>query len=221
MTEQSHPDIVLRNATFFRGNIDKPVLLGTEALAICRGRVAALGRNDDILHMAGAGTKNIDLGGRLVVPGFIDSHIHFYEWALKRRDLHLDDLGSLEELLARIEKSAHSLAPGEWIMGQGWNETDWKVPHQPDRRSLDQVAPNHPVLLWRCDLHLAVTNSAALRLAGITRSTLDPPEGKIERDAAGEPTGILRELSINLVRRAIAEPKDDQVIDALTFTKLA
>jgi hypothetical protein len=214
MTEQSHPDIVLRNATFFRGNIDKPVLLGTEALAICRGRVAALGRNDDILHMAGAGTKNIDLGGRLVVPGFIDSHIHFYEWALKRRDLQLDDLGSLEELLARIEKSAHSLAPGEWIMGQGWNETDWKVPHQPDRRSLDQVAPNHPVLLWRCDLHLAVTNSAALRLAGITRSTLDPPEGKIERDAAGEPTGILRELSINLVRRAIAEPKDDQIIDA-------
>jgi predicted amidohydrolase YtcJ len=99
-------------------------------------------------------------------------------------------------------------------MGQGWNETDWKVPHQPDRRSLDQVAPNHPVLLWRCDLHLAVTNSAALRLAGITRSTLDPPEGKIERDAAGEPTGILRELSINLVRRAIAEPKDDQIIDA-------
>jgi hypothetical protein len=164
--------------------------------------------------MAGAGTKNIDLGGRLVVPGFIDSHIHFYEWALKRRDLQLDDLGSLEELLARIEKSAHSLAPGEWIMGQGWNETDWKVPHQPDRRSLDQVAPNHPVLLWRCDLHLAVTNSAALRLAGITRSTLDPPEGKIERDAAGEPTGILRELAINLVRRAIAEPKDDQIIDA-------
>ena len=99
-------------------------------------------------------------------------------------------------------------------MGQGWNETEWSVPRQPTRQDLDKVAPDHPVLLWRCDLHLAVANSAALRLAGIDKSTPDPPEGKIERDDRGEPTGILRELAINLVRRAIAAPSTDQVIDA-------
>ncbi len=214
MTKSPHPDIVLCNAALFGGNIDEPILSRAEALAIRRGRIIALGGNEDILHLAGAGTEKIDMGGRLVVPGFADSHIHFYEWALKRRDLQLDDLGSLDELLARIEKSAHSLAPGQWIMGQGWNETDWKTPLAPDRVSLDKVAPNHPVLLWRCDLHLAVANSAALNLAGITGSTPDPPEGKIERDTAGEPTGILRELAINLVRRAIAAPQDDRIMDA-------
>ncbi|MFN2355675.1 MAG: amidohydrolase, partial [Desulfopila sp.] len=183
-------------------------------MAISKGRIVALGKNDDMLHLAGPATEKIDLGGRLIVPGFIDSHIHFYEWALKLRDLQLEDLGSLEELLKRIEKTAGSLAPDQWIMGQGWNETDWRLPRQPNRLDLDKVAPNHPVLLWRCDLHLAVANSAALRHAGINRTTPDPPEGRIERDAAGEPTGILRELAINLVRRAIAEPDAGQIANA-------
>jgi hypothetical protein len=78
-------------------------------------------------------------------------------------------------------------------LGQGWNETDWSVPRQPNRQDLDKVAPNHPVLLWRCDLHLAVANSAALRLAGINRDTPDPPEGRIEREIA--PTGNLSTFS--------------------------
>lgn len=214
MKEFTQPEIILYNACFASGKTKSPLLLGVEALAISKGRIVALGKNDDMLHLAGPATEKIDLGGRLVVPGFIDSHIHFYEWALKLRDLQLDDLGSLEELLNRIEKTAGSLESGQWIMGQGWNETDWSVPRQPNRLDLDKVAPNNPVLLWRCDLHLAVANSTALRLAGINRTTPDPPEGRIERDAAGEPTGILRELAINLVRRAIAEPDANQVADA-------
>ena len=212
--KEKHPEIVLFNASLASSNIDQPILPTADALAICQGRIIALGSSDDMLHLAGPATETIDLDGRLVVPGFFDSHIHFYEWALKRRDLQLGDVGSLEDLLARIKKSAQSLAPGQWIMGQGWNEMEWSVPLQPSRQGLDKVAPDHPVLLWRCDLHLAVANSAALRLAGIDNSTPDPPEGKIERDDRGEPTGILRELAINLVRRAIATPSTDQVIDA-------
>lgn len=207
-------DYILFNGCLASGNINNPILPKAQALAISQGRIIALGTNDDILHLAGVATEKIDLGGRLVVPGFVDSHIHFYEWALKRRDLQLDNLSCLEDLLARIEKTTHSLAPGQWIIGQGWNETDWSVPRQPDRLSLDKIAPDHPVLLWRCDLHLAVANSAALRLAGINSSTPDPPEGRIERDAEGEPTGILRELAINLVRHAIDTPQTDQVVDA-------
>jgi hypothetical protein len=99
-------------------------------------------------------------------------------------------------------------------MGQGWNETDWAEQRMPTRETLDRAAPAHPVLLWRCDLHLAAANSVALRLAGITADTADPPEGRIERDTTGEPTGILRELAINLVRQAVAPPDADQVLQA-------
>ncbi len=216
MKEKHCPEIVLYNANLASGNINTPLLPTADALAICRGRIIALGSSADMQHLAGPDTQKIDLDGRLVVPGFFDSHIHFYEWALKRLDLQLADLTSLEDLLARIQNNAQNLAPGQWIMGQGWNETEWSVPHQPDRLSLDKAAPNHPVLLWRCDLHLAVANSAALHLAGIDSSTPDPPEGRIERDGAGAPTGVLRELAINLVRRAIAAPTADQVTNAFT-----
>ncbi len=214
MKAKQHPGIVLYNCCLASGYVDQPILPTTNALAICREYIIALGSSSEMLRLAGPDTEKIDLGGRLVVPGFFDSHIHFYEWALKRRDLQLGDLSSLEDLLARIEKNAQTLASGQWIMGQGWNETEWSIPHQPSRQCLDKVAPNHPVLLWRCDLHLAVANSAALHIAGIDTATPDPPEGKIERDEAGEPTGILRELAINLVRRVIDAPAASQVLDA-------
>jgi len=167
-----------------------------------------------MLNLAGPDTEKIDLADRLVVPGFIDAHIHFYEWALKRQGLKLDDLTGLEELLARVRKAAASQPAGQWIMGQGWNETDWTEQRMPTRETLDRAAPAHPVLLWRCDLHLAAANSCALSLAGITADTPDPPQGRIERDATGEPTGILRELAINLARQAVAPPDADQVMDA-------
>ena len=90
--KEKQPEIVLFNASLASNNIDQPILPGADALAICRGRIIALGSSDDMLHLAGPATEKIDLDGRLVVPGFFDSHIHFYEWALKRRDLQLGDL---------------------------------------------------------------------------------------------------------------------------------
>ena len=205
------PQIILYNGILATQNIVQP---SAQALAVGNGKILALGRDADVLNLAGPETEKIDLDGRLVVPGFIDSHIHFYEWALKRQGIKLDDLTHLEELLARVRKAADSQPPGQWITGQGWNETDWTEPCMPTRETLDRVAPAHPVLLWRCDLHLAAANSAALSLAGIAADTPDPPEGRIERDTTGEPTGILRELAINLVRQAVAPPDADQVMDA-------
>ena len=208
---RSSPDIILFNACVATQNPLQPT---AQAVAIGEGKILAVGSNDDLLHLAGAGAHQIDLGGRLVVPGFIDTHIHFYEWALKRQGLKLDDLTCLEDLLARVGRAADDLPSGQWIMGQGWNESDWTEPRMPLRETLDRAAPDHPVLLWRCDLHLAAANSAALKLAGIDADTPDPAEGRIERDAAGEPTGILCELAINLVREAIAPPDADQVTQA-------
>jgi predicted amidohydrolase YtcJ len=205
------PQIILYNGIFATQNT---VHSYVQAVAIGNGQILALGRDEDVLNRAGPDTEKIDLDGRLVVPGFIDSHIHFYEWALNRQRIKLDDLTHLGELSARVRAAADSRPPGQWIIGQGWNEADWAERCMPTRESLDRVAPAHPVLLWRCDLHLAVANSTALSLAGITTDTPDPPEGRIERDTKGEPTGILRELAINLVRQAVAPPDANLVMEA-------
>jgi hypothetical protein len=209
------PDLILFNGTVATRNFREP---NASAVAVGQGRILAVGSNEDILNLRGwdCNTETIDIDGRLVVPGFIDTHIHFHEWALNRQGVKLDDLTCLEELVERIQTAARSRPAGQWIMGQGWNETDWSTPRMPTREVLDRAAPEHPVILWRCDLHLAAANSKALERAGIHEKTPDPPEGRIERDASGTPTGILRELAINLVRDAVAPPDADQILQAYT-----
>ncbi len=207
------PERILFNGAIATQGVRRP---RAQAVAIGGNRILAVGSNDDLLALAAAGVETIDLGGRMVVPGFIDTHIHFHEWALNRQGVKLDDLTGLEELAARIQQAARSRRTGQWIMGQGWNETDWDTPRMPTRDVLDRAAPDHPVMLWRCDLHLAAANSAALQMAGIGANTPDPPEGRIERDAAGRPTGILRELAINRVRDAVAPPDPNQIQQAYT-----
>ncbi|MEJ2640450.1 MAG: amidohydrolase [Desulfosarcinaceae bacterium] len=210
-TKRAAADLLLYNGVVATQVPDRAP---AQAVALARGRILAVGTDDALLAIATAKTERIDLAGRLVVPGFIDTHIHFYEWALKRQGLRLDDVDRLETLLDRLRTAASNRPAGQWIMGQGWNETDWEVPRMPTRDLLDQAAPRHPVLLWRCDLHLAAANSAALALAGIDAHSADPPEGRIERDASGTPTGILRELAINLVREAVAAPEAAQILEA-------
>jgi predicted amidohydrolase YtcJ len=205
------PDIILFNGTVATQDARQPL---AQAVAVGQGRIRAVGNDDAILSLGADGIERIDLDGRLVVPGFIDTHIHFHEWALKRQGVKLDDLTCLEELVERIQNSAQARPAGQWIMGQGWNETDWTAPHMPTRDVLDRAVPDHPVMLWRCDLHLAAANSAALEAAGIDADTPDPPDGRIERDAGGRPTGILRELAINMVRDAMAPPDAEQIRQA-------
>jgi len=171
----SHPIRILYNATIATQN---PKQLMAQAVAVDRGRIVAVGSSDDILNIAGADTEKIDLDGRLVVPGLIDAHIHFYEWSLQRQGVRLDDLNDVHTLLERLGEAAENRPVGQWIMGQGWNETDWTEPVMPTRDRLDKVVPWHPVLLWRCDLHLAAANSLALKQAGIDADTPDPPEGR-------------------------------------------
>jgi len=205
------PDLILYNGIFASDHLVPPHL---QAVAIGGGEILAVGRDQEICPLAGPETDTIDLENRLVVPGFFDSHIHFYEWAIQRRGLKLEGLTCIEDLAFRVQEAAHKLAPGAWIMGQGWNETDWIESRMPSREILDRAAPDHPVLLWRCDLHLAAVNSAALKMAGIAADTPDPPDGAIERDAKGRPTGILRELAVNLIRDAISPPDSDQLTQA-------
>ncbi len=185
------------------------------AVAIRDGRVWAVGRDEEIRALAGPDTRTIDLGGRLVLPGLTDAHFHYYDWSLGLRRLALTGATSLADLRYRLAQRASETPPGQWILGQGWNETRWPEPRQPRRADLDDAAPDHHVILWRNDMHLAVVSSRALREAGITGDTPNPPEGVINRDEAGQPTGILRELAINLVSDLIPPPTEEETVEAM------
>lgn len=206
------PELIFHHARIHTMDARRPRV---EALAIGAGRIEAVGRSADVLKLAARRTTVIDLRGRAMLPGMTDSHIHFYEWALNRRNLDLSTAASLEELLEQVRRAARVTSPGRWILGVGWNESDWPTRRMPLRTDLDAVAPQHPVALWRCDMHLATVNSAALAGAGIDAHTADPPGGAIERGGDGRPSGILRELAINPLRAAIPEPTEDEILLAL------
>jgi predicted amidohydrolase YtcJ len=203
-------ELILFNGRFYTLDDEIP---RAQAVAIKNGRIVAIGDNAEVTAMAARGTVKIDLGERTVLPGLIDSHFHFYTWAVGLRELELSRADSLRALLDQVTHAAAQRPAGEWIIGQGWNEADWPQAIMPTRDQLDAAAPDHPVALWRCDLHLAVVNSAAMQRAGIDRHTPDPPDGQFERAPSGRLTGILRELASNRIKAVIPEPDDGEVVE--------
>src|SRR5574341_472267 len=185
------------------------------ALAIGNKRILAVGTDADICALAGPDTRQVDLGGRRVLPGLTDSHFHYWHWALRRRWLDFAETDSLTELCQRVARAASEVPSGQWILGHRWNETRWPSPHLPTRTDLDKAAPNHPVIVWRSDYHLAVANSQALQKAAITGNTAAPADGIIDHDASGQPTGVLRELAINLVSDVLPAPTEDETVRAM------
>jgi predicted amidohydrolase YtcJ len=195
-----------------------PRHLWVEAVALRDGLILATGSSHEILPLAAADTECIDLEGRLILPGLCDAHIHMHEWALNQQQLDFSAAKAKSEMLAAIAETVAHTAPGVWITGQGWNESWWGEYDFPTAADLDTVAgQEHPVLFWRSDHHIAVVNSAALQAAGITAQTEPPAGGVIDRDAAGNPTGILRELAAGLVAKLIPEASDRE-LDALIQT---
>ena len=190
------------------------------AVALQAGRILAVGSDAEILALAGPHTERIDLDGRRVLPGLTDAHFHFQGWALSRRDLPLAGLASRQAVQAALGQRAGEVPPGQWIQGQGWNESDWPEPRLLTRHDLDAVAPRHPAVLWRSDLHLATANSLALRLAGIDGRTSDPEAGVIDREADGQPSGVLRDRAIDLVDAVLPQP-GEQEIDAAMRAAIA
>jgi predicted amidohydrolase YtcJ len=204
--------LILYNGKLHTQDADFP---RATAVAIRDGRFWAVGDDDDIRGLSGHDTREIDLGGRLVLPGMVDAHFHYRGWALSLRQLSLAEVASLVDLKDRLAGRTRQTSTGDWIQGLGWNESRWPEPRMPTRVDLDEAAPDHPVILWRSDLHLAVANSRALREADITADTPDPVEGVIDRDESGEPTGILREKAIDLVQDVIPSPTEDETVEAM------
>jgi predicted amidohydrolase YtcJ len=182
----------------------------TSALAVIRDRVFKFGPDKYIRALAGPKTKIVDLGGAFAMPGFNDAHIHLWSGGLEMQHVDLTSATSLEDMKARIATKAKQTPAGAWMQGRGWDHTKWQNQTLPTRQDVDSITGDHPAFFPRIDGHIGVANSAALKFAGIDRNTPDPQGGKIDRDASGEPTGILRETAKEALQAKIPEPTIEQ-----------
>jgi hypothetical protein len=210
---------------FLHGNIltgthlrtnDSPTPAKVTALAIANGKILAAGPDANVLKLKGPKTQIIDLHGAFAMPGFNDAHTHIGEAGRQKLSVNLVGVHSLVEMQQRIRAYVATAKPGTWIQGGGWDQTLWADDKLPSRTDLDTVTGHHPAIFRRVDGHMGVANTAALAAANITSATPDPAGAKIDRDASGNPTGILREAAANsLVFSKIPPPSLEERRQAL------
>jgi len=203
-------DMVLRNGKIVTVDAARPEV---RAVAVRGDKIEALVTNEEIQRYVGPSTQVIDLEGHLAMPGFIESHGHFTGVGQAKMNLELMGVGNWDEIIAMVAQAVQNAAPGDWIVGRGWHQEKWdKAPTPsvegfPVHDSLSKVSPDNPVLLTHASGHATFANAKAMQLAGVTRSTPNPPGGEILRDARGNPIGVFRETASGLVRRALAEAR--------------
>jgi len=193
-------DLILVNGTVLTVDAADRV---AQAVAVRGSRIVAVGTTAEVERLAGPSTRRIDLRGRTVTPGLLDAHAHFSDGYAERLDLSYPSVKSLADLVAKVKGQGAAVGAGRWVEGHGWDEGKLVERRLPSARDLDAVSPDNPVYLTQTMGHYGVANSVALRLAGITGDTPDPPNGTIDRHPDGTPTGILKESAQGLVRRHI------------------
>ncbi len=206
---QSRPaaDLIITNAKIW--TVDKS-LPTAQAVAVLGDRIVAVGSNTEVDAWRAPHTHVIDAGGKLLLPGFNDAHVHFVSGGMQLDNIQLNDATTPEEFARRIGERARVTAKGEWIVGGNWDETKWNPPNMPTKELIDAVTPDTPVFVSRYDGHMGLANSVALRLAGITAKTPDPPGGTIVRDAQGNPTGALKDAATDYIDKVIPPLTHDQ-----------
>jgi predicted amidohydrolase YtcJ len=195
------PDLILVNASIHTMDPRCPEAGGIATLG---NRIVAIGSSQEILGLARSSTRIIDAQGGLVLPGFNDAHVHFLSGGFSLANVDLREAKSLDEMARRLGQYAGTRRKGDWILGGDWDHELWPGSPLPTKAAIDSLVPDNPVFVRRLDEHMALANSLALTLAGITCATEDPPGGVIVRaPASGEPTGLLKDAAMALVYRVI------------------
>ncbi|MDQ2683494.1 MAG: amidohydrolase [Chloroflexota bacterium] len=209
-----HRDLVLVNGHVMTMDPLNPVV---SAVTIRAGRVVHVGSDTDARAAAGPRADIIDLAGRTATPGLNDAHNHpmLVGYALADVDISPEAVGSIAGLQVAIQARARVTGDGGWVVGRGYDQARMTEQRHPTRHDLDEVVPDKPVFLFRACHHIAAVNSLALKIAGVTADTRDPEGGSIDRDEHGEPTGVLRETAMELVRPFMPAPTEDQIAHAI------
>jgi len=202
-------DLIVTHAKVWTVDAARPQ---AEAVAVIGERIVAVGSNAEIEQWRGPQTHVIDAGGKLVLPGFNDAHVHFISGGMELDSVQLKDVTSAQEFARLIGEKAKSMPRGEWILEGNWDETKWTPAVYPEKWLIDPLTPDNPVFVSRYDGHMGLANSVALKLAGITAQTPDPPGGTIVRDAQGNPTGALKDAAQGLMEKVIPPLTHDQRI---------
>jgi predicted amidohydrolase YtcJ len=211
--------LAIVNARMWTGDAERPA---AEAVAVSGERIVAVGSSDEVRQLvadsegATSAPEIIDAGGQFVVPGFIDSHVHFLDGGQRLASVQLRDAKNRDEFVARIAAFAKTVPAGSWITGGDWDHQLWGG-ELPRREWIDAVTPDHPVWVNRLDGHMALANAAALRATGVTRAAQDVSGGEIVRDASGDLTGLLKDNAMDLVAAKMPPPTavmQDRALDA-------
>ncbi len=205
-------DLIITNARIYTVDENRPIV---DAMAIRDGRIVATGPQRGVMTLRGPSTQVLDLHGRTVIPGMIDSHVHLLNLGNSLRNVDLVGTTSYDEVVARVAARAKDTPAGTWIVGRGWDQNDWGDTRFPTHDALSRAVPNHPVVLTRIDGHATLVNAAAMRAAGVTAQTQDPSGGRLERNPDGSPTGVLVDAAMGLVNRQVPPATKEQVKSAM------
>jgi predicted amidohydrolase YtcJ len=204
--------LIVTNAAVYTVDKQHPK---AEGVAVIGDRIVAVGSRADIDLWRGPQTKVIDAGGKLLLPGFNDAHVHFIQGGAQLVQVDLVDAASPEEFRKRIAVQVKKTPKGEWILGGRWDETKWPKPELPTKDLVDPVTGDIPMFVERYDGHEALANSVAMKLAGIDAKTPDVPGGVIMRDASGNPTGVFKDAAMVLIYKAIPPMTQEQRLGAV------
>ncbi|XP_020081247.1 uncharacterized protein LOC109704879 [Ananas comosus] len=207
----TYADVVVTNATIYTCDSALPF---ADSMAIRSGRILRLGTYSSLKDLVGCNTNELNLNGKVVMPGFIDSHVHLIFGGLQMGQVELRNIKHKDDFVRKVKQAVRDKLPDQWILGGGWNNDFWGG-DLPNASWLDDITPNNPVWLSRMDGHMGVANSRALKIAGITRNSDDPVGGSIIKTTEGEPTGLLVDSAMKLVRSVIPEVSIHEKRDAL------
>jgi len=204
---QPAADLIIQNARIW--TVDSALPEG-EAVAVLGDRIVAVGSNQQVAAWRGPHTHIVDAGGKRLLPGFNDAHVHFSDGGAQLDNVELNDATSAQEFARRIRERAAKTAKGDWLLGGDWDETKWSPAELPTKELIDAATPGTPVAVNRYDGHMVLANSLALKLAGITAQTPDPAGGVIVRDRQGNPTGALKDAAQDILFKAVPALTHDQ-----------